>query len=41
MSRICCPECEDHPILSDTLNCVFCEGQYKWASKKNGEVKYE
>jgi len=41
MTRYCCPECQDHPILDDTLYCIVCKGQYKWISKKNGEVKYE
>jgi len=41
MTRFLCPECPDHPLLDDTLYCMFCEGQYEWVSKKNKEVKYD
>ena len=30
MTRYCCPDCPDHPILNDGLVCIFCHGQYKW-----------
>ena len=40
-SRICCPECNEMILLDDTLNCIVCEGQYKWVSKKTKEMKYE
>lgn len=41
MTRYCCPECEDHIMLDDSLKCIVCEGQYEWVSKENKEVKYE
>ena len=34
MTRHCCPNCEDHPILNDCLECVFCGGMYIWNEKK-------
>ena len=32
MTRYCCPECGDHPILNN-LECIFCEGRYVWKEK--------
>jgi len=40
MTRYCCPDCEDHILLDDSLKCIVCEGQYKWV-KKEGKMVYE
>jgi len=38
MTRYCCPKCEDHPLLSDSLECIFCGGQYKWVEKREKPI---
>jgi hypothetical protein len=39
MTRYLCPDCKDHPLLDDTLECVFCGGKYVW--KKGKELVEE
>jgi len=39
MTRYCCPKCEDHPILNETLKCIFCGGQYVWKESKEEKVE--
>ena len=34
MGRHCCPDCEDHPILDEALNCYSCGGHYTWIKKE-------
>jgi len=37
MSRQCCPDCEDHPVLMEDLSCYFCKGSYTWVKNEGGE----
>ena len=34
MSRYCCPDCQDHIMLDEGLNCIVCKGRYVWLSIK-------
>jgi len=36
MTRYCCPDCEDHPILNEQLECIVCGGRYVWKEKVRG-----
>jgi len=37
MGRHCCPDCEDHPILDEALECCSCGGYYTWIKNETAQ----
>ena len=39
MTKYCCPDCPDHPVLNENLECYVCGGKYVWEKKEKENTK--